>query len=93
MVEGAINKRTSSLIGFSPFFLLHGYYTDPISIVEGDLTAPEETSEGAAEQIVRKIKTAQDWAQAAMAAAQEKQEKYYNRHRKPAPRYEVGNEV
>lgn len=93
MVEGAINKRTSNSTGFSPFFLLHGYHADPISVATENCNAPEETSEGAAERIVKKIKSAQDWAQAAMAAAQEKQERYYNRHRKPAPMYKVGDEV
>jgi hypothetical protein len=93
VVEGAINKRTSSSTGFSPFFLLHGYHADPISTVTEDLDAPEETSEGAAEKIIKKLKESNEWAQAAMAVAQEKQEKYYNRHKKPAPKYRIGDEV
>jgi len=46
-----------------------------------------------ADRILRKLKELREWAQAAMATAQEAQEKAVNRGRVQAPTYRVGDKV
>ena len=72
----AINNRNSASINISPFFLTHGYHIDPIQLEESQLrdlgtlthtTTPIQK----AEELVRRMKEAAEWAQIAMGYVQE----------------------
>jgi transposase InsO family protein len=71
----AINNRTATSTGISPFFFTHGYHVEPISVNE-TLRINEESPITAAETLINKFKEATEWAQTAMALAQERQEEY-----------------
>ena len=94
--ELAINNRNATSTNISPFFLTHGYNVDPIQIDE-----KLEERNGRArlspiahgEQVVKKLKDARDWAEAAIAAAQQTQEQNANRYRQPAIQFKVGDKV
>ncbi|KAI1007829.1 hypothetical protein K3495_g399 [Podosphaera aphanis] len=81
----AINNRTSSAIGMSPFFADHGYHVDPIQQIEeiGTLTEPAKR----AQIFVKRLREAEELAQAAMASAQHRMEEYSNRSRKEAEKF------
>ena len=88
----AINNRTASSTGLSPFYASHGYHVDPIrteeTLRESGLTPREK-----GEAFVARLKEATDWAQAAIATAQEQQERHANSTRQPAEQYRVGDKV
>ena len=91
----AINNRTASSIGISPFFATHGYHVDPIQIDEStvsqlDLSTPRAQLGKA---FVERLRETTDIAQAAMATAQQQQEEYANRKRNPAESFRVGDSV
>jgi len=90
----ALNNRPAASTGISPFFLSHGYDITPVELHH---EAPENVNprhpRAAAEDTVQKLKDAYNWAQAAMATAQEQQERTANRHRQPAPAYRQGDKV
>ena len=90
----AINGRDSTSTGVSPFFLMHGYHLEPLQLSEApcDLLDPRSPAQ-IGESIVKKLADARSWAQMSMAAAQEGQEEYANRHRQAAPAYQVGQKV
>ena len=94
LAELAANNRTATSTGVSPFFLTHGYHVD---LIETPTSAyPEHlnrTPTARAEDIVTKLKHAQDWAQTALALAQQQQEKYANKRRQPSPSYKIGDKV
>ncbi|KAK1918687.1 hypothetical protein P3342_001736 [Pyrenophora teres f. teres] len=73
----AINGRTSSVTGMSPFFATHGYNIEPIEV----------------EEKLRTTGHATEMAQTMIAAAQEKYETYANEHRQPAEQFRVGDKV
>lgn len=88
----AINNRNAASTGISPFFMTHGYTVDPIQTDEplrDGNKSPVEKGEG----IVKKLQEAWEYAQAAMAHAQEVQQQYANQHRQPASRLKVGDKV
>lgn len=88
----ALNNRTATTTGISPFFLTHGYHLDAIDIQE-PLRADSQTPIARAEAIISKFREASEWAQVAMASAQEMQEKYANSHRQPSDRFKKGDKV
>jgi hypothetical protein len=88
----AINNRPATSTGISPFFFGHGYDVDLIRVKE-TLRTEGNTPVARAESLVQKIKDATDWAQAAMAAAQEKQEHYANARRQPSDQFKPGDKV
>ncbi|KAJ6437630.1 AAA family ATPase [Purpureocillium lavendulum] len=88
----AINNRNAASTGISPFFMTHGYTVDPIQTDEplrDGNKSPVERGEG----IVKKLQEAWEYAQAAMAHAQEVQQQYANQHRQPATQLKVGDKV
>jgi hypothetical protein len=98
VLELMMNSRTNTSIGVSPFFLQHGYQNTPFKDTETSLpttdpmdktTPPEER----AQSIVRTLQQASQWAIAAMTYSQQQQEEQANRHRKQAPKYQVGDQV
>lgn len=81
MAQLALNGRPNSAIGgISPFFLRHGYNIDPLMEPTPDakrlLRHPGSLS---AEKYIKRLKDAQDFAQAAMASAQQRNESNGNR--------------
>ena len=76
--------------------MTHGYNVDLIQIDE----QLEERDENArlspvirGEQVVKKLLDARNWAEAAMAVAQQAQEQHANRYRQPAVQFRVGDKV
>jgi transposase InsO family protein len=96
VLELTQNGRTASATGLSPFFLSHGYHLspfpdniDPRDLQESQARTPIQKGEA----IVRTLQQATEWAQASMALAQQTAEQQANRHRQPAPQYQVGDKV
>lgn len=91
----ALNSRDSATTGLSPFFMTHGYNLEILDLNEpsnqSDRRRRSPIQQG--EEIVQKLKTASDWAQASMASAQQLQEAYSNNSRDVAPAYCVGQPV
>lgn len=93
----AINNRTVASIGMSPFFMYHGYHAEPIQQKQIELTAEERKSLSPpakrAQQLVERLKDAQEFAAAAMASAQDRMENLANKSRAPAETFRVGDKV
>ena len=90
--DGA-NSRVSQSTGLSPFFMTHGYHQ---SIM--DFTVPEEqgSSLSPAEQgrqLVERWRNSADMAKAAMAVAQEAQERHSNTRRLVGDEFRPGDHV
>ena len=89
----ALNSRVSQSTRLSPFFMTHGYHQ---SIM--DFTVPEEqgSSLSLAEQgrqLVERWRNSADMAKAAMAVAQEAQERHSNIRRLVGNEFRLGNRV
>lgn len=79
MAELAINNHDAASTGVSPFFLSHGYHMEPLQLFEE--MGPVQSGKSLVQkvdQIVWKIKEATEWAQMAMAVAQQAQEETTN---------------
>ena len=86
----AINNRDTSLRA-SPFFLTHQYNIKPIQQFKPLAKASPPAK--AAEQFARNLYTAQEFAQAAMASAQQRMEDNSNKSRDQAQVFRVGDIV
>lgn len=86
----AINNRDTAL-GASPFFLTHQYNIEPIQQFEPMTKASPPAK--AAEKFVERLRAAQEFAQAAMASAQQRMEDNSNRTRDQAQVFKVGDAV
>ena len=89
----ALNSRVSQSTGWSPFFMTHGYHQ---SIM--DFTVPEEqgSSLSPAEQgrqLVERWRNSADMAKAAIAVAQEAQERHSNTRRLVGDEFRPGDRV
>ena len=94
MAVSAICGRVATSTGVSPFFLTHGWNQTLFEDFADDVTVRKRDSPIAkADRILLQLKDASQWAQVAMAAAQEDQEKATNRQRTQAPSYQVGDKV
>lgn len=95
LAQIAVAVRDSTSTGVSPFFLTHGYHPnlgESIRLEETSVRSPRNPVE-AAQQVINKMKSCIDFAQAAMASAQQRQEQLQNRTRDPAPQYQPGDRV
>jgi transposase InsO family protein len=92
--ELALNNRDASSTGVSPFFLIHGYHVEPLVLPEEpqSVRSPQSPVQ-TADSIVRKLRSAVEWAQSAMAVSQQEQEEQANRLRTEGPRFKVGDKV
>ena len=95
LAQLALNSRPSSAIGgMSPFFLRNGYNLDPLSEPIPD---PKDSSRPlgkiAGEKYVKRLRNAQEFAQAAMASAQQRYEGSANRFRRQPEQFRVGDKV
>ena len=93
IVAMAINNRDAASIGISPFFFTHGYHVDPIGIEVANVTEGTTGPGRAGEVFVKRLRDATDWAQAAIAIAQDRQQEQANRSRQAAPVYREGDQV
>lgn len=95
LAQLALNGRPNSAIGgISPFFLRHGYEIDPL-MQPTDQVNKTSRHPGtiSAERYVQRLKDAQDFAQAAIASAQQRYESNANRNRRQPERFNVGDKV
>jgi hypothetical protein len=91
----AICGRDSTSTGLNPFFLSHGWHQDLFEDFADELL-PQNAGDSPiakADRVLRKLKELREWAQAAIATAQEAQERAANRGRIQAPAYQVGDKV
>ncbi|KAM4061717.1 chromatin organization modifier domain-containing protein [Hirsutella rhossiliensis] len=72
---------------------MHGYHNEPIQLVEHRRTEDTTQGEATAEDFIQRLQDATEFAQAAIAMAQEIQQAQANKHRTAAPRYEPGDWV
>ena len=82
-------------MGINPFFITHGYNT---LLLDYDITAATGIGNRGARtpaemrnEITRKLQEASDFAQTAIAYAQDIQQQYANQYRQPAERLRVKN--
>ena len=91
----AVKGRTAESTKVSPFFLQHGYEMDPVHLPEdlNDLHRSATRPELSAQRLVEKFQQTVEFVQAAMAEAQQEQERQANRRRTEAPQLRVGDRV
>jgi len=90
----AIIGRDVASTGISPFFLEHGYAIEPLDFQLAPPAPSMHTSPiEQANELVRKLQQGREWAQTAMAEAQQVQENSTNRKRSQAPSFQVGDKV
>ena len=94
MAELAVNNRDAASTKVSPFFLTHGYHVEPVQVSYDKIGATQGVSPiQRGSQIVAKLKKATEWAQSAIALAQQTQEDAANRTRQQTPSFRVGDKV
>jgi hypothetical protein len=93
-VQLVLNGRESATTGVSPFFLAHGYQLEPFRLFD-EPAEPDRimTPAEKGDAIIAKLRDAVEWAQMAMAGAQQEQERQANRQRNASPAYKVGDKV
>ncbi|KAI0994482.1 hypothetical protein K3495_g13699 [Podosphaera aphanis] len=84
------NKDTS--ISLNPFFITQNYHAEPISPVQPSIERLSNPAKRA-RNLVNRLTNTQEYAQAAMASAQQRMEFYAIKMRKPQERYELGDNV
>ena len=94
MAAVALNAKPATTTGISPFFMTHGYEVRPIEMTARFDEQPKNPNpRERGEAMIQKLKDASEWAQAAMAAAQQSHEEYANRGREAPVTYKVGDKV
>ena len=94
--QACLNGKQAASTGLAPFFLSHGYDIEVVSIEDHDVDARTKsatTPRAIANVTVAKLRDAYEWAQAAMAAAQQNQEDQANKRRSTPSTYKVGDKV
>ena len=87
----ALNNR-DAIIGLSPFFLTHGYHLQPIEQVHTSVKNISNASKRA-DDFIKRLVDVQEYAQAAMAVAQQRMESSANLKRQPQEKFNVGDHV
>ena len=82
MAQLAMNGRPNSVIGsISPFYLRNGYEIDPVmEPTSSPVKSSTHPGKLSAERYLKRLKDAQAFAQAAMAAAEQRNESNANRY-------------
>jgi hypothetical protein len=89
----AINNKVHSTTGLAPFFTTHGYHVDILQLEDSPRDQRESPRADQGRKLVERLKEATEWAQAAISAAQQRQEEVANRTRDPAEHFKVGDKV
>lgn len=95
MAQLALNGRPNSAIdGISPFYLRYGYNIDPLAEPTPKVKrSSRHLGTLSAERYISRLKDVQDFAQAAMASAQQRNEFNANQHRRQPERFKIGDNV
>ena len=95
MAQLALNSRPNSAIGgISPFFLWNGYNFEPlVEPAPSNKGSPRHPGAIEGQKHVERLKNAQDFAQASMASAQQRNEENGNLSRRQPERFKVGDKV
>jgi predicted aspartyl protease len=94
LAQLAIMGRNAASTGVSPFFLEHGYEIEPLDLqLEPPAPSTHTSPIERANELVWKLQQGREWAQTAMAEAQQAQENSTNRKRSQAPKFQVGDKV
>ena len=91
ITEFVINNKDEASTGVSPFFLSYGYHAKILKTDEKLHTAGNEIKSliQKADNIFIKLKQTNDWAQTAMAVAQQKQQKHADKFKIQTPKYKI----
>ncbi|KAL5606274.1 uncharacterized protein BROUX77_003467 [Berkeleyomyces rouxiae] len=89
----ALNNRTATATGLSPFFFTHGYNIDPLDMTTDHEPGSTVSPATAGHNWLAKHRDATAFAQASMAFALETQERHANRGRQAAEAFKVGDRV
>ena len=94
MAQIALNNRPAATTGVPPFFLTHGWHPNNIDVPEpaGNTENPRTPTERG-EAVADKLRDAKEFAEAALATAQQSQEHYANQHRTAPLTFHVGDKV
>jgi hypothetical protein len=86
-------NRNLFITGLFPFFFLHGYHMEPIILINERATRerPLRPPEKVAKDAIKRLHEAIKWAQASIAATQERQKRYINRNKNSAFIYKSGD--
>lgn len=87
MAEFALNNSHSSTTGYSPFFSNYGFHPSFLPLSDTSTTNP------ASQSYLTCIAETHSYLQTNIAAAQRRQSRDYNRRRRKAPSYSVGDLV
>lgn len=77
----------------NPFFLRNGYYLDALSEPTPKAKSSRLPGQINAQNYIQRMRDAQEFAQAAMATAQQRSEENANRLRRQPERFKVGDKV
>jgi transposase InsO family protein/predicted aspartyl protease len=94
MAQIALDNRPAASTGISPFFLSHGWHPETISLPDNVQHQDENQDPTTrAEVAARKMQDARDFAEAALASAQQSQEYYANQSRSVPASFKEGDKV
>ena len=95
MAQIALDNKPTSTTGVSPFFLSHGYEAEMVQLQEHeeDTGSNNSNPRQRAQFTVQKLLDARNFAEAALAAAQQQQEYYANQHREVPKSFQLGDKV
>lgn len=94
LAQLALNSRPNSAIGnISPFFLRNGYDLEPIGEPTPQNSKGRHPGVIGGQKFVQRLRGAQDFAQAAMASAQQRNETNANQSRRQPDRFQIGDKV
>jgi len=94
MTELAINNHDFASMGVSLFFLSHEYHMKPLQLLEK--LKPVQSAKSPvqkADQIIRKMKEATEWAQMTMAVTQQVQKETVNQKRQQSYNFKKEDKV
>ncbi|KAI0992097.1 hypothetical protein K3495_g16089, partial [Podosphaera aphanis] len=94
MAQLALNTRPNSAIGgLSPFFMRNGYNLAPLGEPTPERNQVRHPGIIAGQKYVQRLRDAQDFAQAAMASAQQRNESNANQFRRQPEQFQAGDKV
>ena len=89
----ALNSRVSQSTGLSPFFMTHGYHQSIMDFIVSEKQSSSLSPAEQGRQLVERWRNSADMAKAAMAVAQEAQERHSNTRRLVGDEFRPGDRV